>query len=206
MEVGEHTPSGHPELRGKVVEQLRAVHALKVGALAIFGPTLAEVHKQREEHALPEVGDLLEKMTSTFGGHEATTREHERRVRARLRALGAAPSKPRQATLRVAATLRARLGPIGGQNHGTRARDAFVFEHLEVASWELLEHLAERVGDAETAKLARECRAEDDEMAALIRRNFPNALSLMLAADGLPTLRASEAGEGQEIEPSADEG
>jgi ferritin-like metal-binding protein YciE len=89
----------------------------------------------------------------------------------------------------MAALLRAHAGRIGGQNHGASARDAFVFEHLEIASWELLEQLAERVGDQETAELARDCRAEDDEMAALIRRNFPNVLSLMLASEGLPTLR-----------------
>lgn len=105
-------------------------------------------------------------MTSAFGGHEAATREHQRRLKRRLRALGAGPSKPREVGLRVAAILRARLGQIAGQNHGSNARDAFVFEHLEIASWELLDHLAERVVDTETAALARECRGDDDEMAS----------------------------------------
>ncbi len=189
MEVRDHMAAGHPELRNKVVAQLQTVHALKSGALRMFGPMLAEVRKQKEEQALSEVQDLLERMTSAFGGHEETTREHERRLRARLRELGAEASKPREVGLGVAALLRAHVGRIGGQNHGASARDAFVFEHLEIASWELLEHLAERIGDPETAELARECRAEDDEMAALIRRNFPNVLSLMLASEGLPTLR-----------------
>ncbi len=207
MEHSDNT-APYPELRGKVVEQLQTVHALKAGALRMFGPMLAEVHKQKEKQALPEVQDLLEKMTSAFGGHEGTTREHERRVRARLRALGAGPSKPRELGLSAAALLRGHLGRIGGQNHGASARDAFVFEHLEIASWELLEHLAERIGDAETAELARECRADDDEMAALIRRNFPNVFSLMLASEGLPTFRESERagdGEAQQAEASADE-
>lgn len=76
----EHTSSaGHVQLRGKVVEQLQTIYALKSPALRMFGPTLAEVHKQKGERAFPEVQDLLEKMTSAFGGHEATTREHERR-------------------------------------------------------------------------------------------------------------------------------
>jgi hypothetical protein len=39
----------------------------------------------------------------------------------------------------LAALLRGNLGRIGAQNHGANARDAFVFEHLEIASWELLE-------------------------------------------------------------------
>jgi ferritin-like metal-binding protein YciE len=155
------------------------------------------------------VQDLLEKMTGAFGEHEATTREHERRLRARLRTLGAGPSKPREVGLKTVALLRAHLARIGGQNHGAGARDAFVFEHLEIASWELLEHLADRAGDPETAELARECRADDDEMAALIRRNFPNVVSLMLASEGLPTLREpeeSDEGEREESEASSEEG
>lgn len=208
MEHSDNT-APYPELRGKVVEQLQTVHALKAGALRMFGPMLADVHKQRDEQALPEVEDLLENMTSAFGVHEGSTREHERRVRARLRTLGVGPSKRRNLGLSAVVLLHRRLGRIGGQNHGASARDAFVFEHLEIASWELLEHLAERIGDAETAELARECRADDDEMAALIRRNFPNVLSLMLASEGLPTSRESETagdGEAQHAEASADEG
>ena len=62
----EHMPSaGHPQLRRKVVEQLQTIHALKSGALRMFAPTLAEVHKQKREQALPEVQDLLENGVST---------------------------------------------------------------------------------------------------------------------------------------------
>lgn len=183
---------GRGELRGKVIAQLQTVHALKSSALRMFGPMLADVRRQKDSQALPEVHDLLERMVSAFGGHEEATRDHEHRVRARLRALGAGTSKAREAGLGTAAVMRGHLGRIGGQNHGAAARDAFVFEHLEIASWELLEHLAERTADSETAELARSCRGDDDDMAALIRRNFPNVLSLMLASEGLPTMREVE--------------
>jgi len=183
---------GRGELRGKVIAQLQTVHALKSSALRMFGPMLADVRRQKDSQALPEVHDLLERMASAFGGHEEATRDHEHRARARLRALGAGTSKPREAALGTAAVMRGHLGRIGGQNHGAAARDAFVFEHLEIASWELLEHLAERVADSETAELARSCRGDDDDMAALIRQNFPNVLSLMLASEGLPTMREVE--------------
>ena len=86
-------------------------------------------------------------------------------------------------------TARARLGSLRGQNHGANARDAFVYEHLEIATLTLLELLADRAGDEATAEVARTCRADDDEMAALIRRNLTNVLSLMLASRGLPTRR-----------------
>ena len=186
------TASDAAALRPKLIEQLQTLHATKAAALRMFDVMLAAVRKQRDAGELPEVQDLLERMTKAFGGHEEETREHERRLRARLEALDAAPSKPRELGLAAAALVRAHVGRIGGQNHGANARDAFVFEHLEIACWELLEQLAERTGDAETAELARSCRAEDDEMASVIRRNFTNVLSLALASEGLPTLRPPE--------------
>lgn len=53
MEVGEHRTAGHHELGAKVIDQLQAVHALKSGALHIFAPMLAEVHRQKEGQTLP---------------------------------------------------------------------------------------------------------------------------------------------------------
>lgn len=183
---------GPAALRPKLIEQLQTVHAIKAAALRMFDVMLSAVRSQRDAGALPEVQHLLARMTEAFGGHEDQTRAHERALRARLAELGARPSRPRQLSLCAAAVLRANLGRLRGPNHGANARDAFVFEHLEIACWEMLEQLAERAEDLETAQLARTCRGEDDEMAALIRRNFTNVLSLTLACEGLPTLRAPD--------------
>jgi ferritin-like metal-binding protein YciE len=195
MASGPASPTPSPDaLQPKLIEGLQTVHAIKSAGLRMFATMLPAVRRQRDDPAMSEVHDLLERMANAFGGHEQTTREHERRLRARLTELGAAPSRPRELGLGAAALLRGHLGRIGGQNHGANARDAFVFEHLEIATWELLEQLAERLGDRATADLARTCRADDDEMAALVRRNFTNVLSLMLASEGLPPFRD---GEGQ---------
>jgi ferritin-like metal-binding protein YciE len=176
-------------LRTKVVEQLQALHALKAGALRTFDAILADVKKDHAARTLPSVDDLLEKMIGAFGGHAEETREHERRLRSRLEALGTATSKPREIGITAAALVRAQLGRIGGLNYGSGARDAFVYEHLEIASLELLERLAHRAGDTETEELARSVREEDEAMAATIRRNFENVLSLMLAGAGLDPQR-----------------
>jgi hypothetical protein len=77
-----------------------------------------------------------------------------------------------------------------GQNHGANARDAFVFEHLEIALLALLEQLADPTGDTATADAARLCKAQDETMAATINGNWTDVLSLTLASAGLPTVRA----------------
>lgn len=184
--------TGVPALQTRVIEQLQVLHATKSAALRMFDVMLAAVRRQRDMRALPEVQDLLERMTQAFEGHAEETRAHERALRGRLEAVGARPSRPRELSLCAAALVRANVGRIGGQNHGANARDAFVFEHLEIACWDVLEQLAERAGDPQTARLACACRTDDEEMAALIRRNFANVVSLMLACEGLPTLRAPE--------------
>jgi hypothetical protein len=84
---------------------------------------------------------------------------------------------------------RARLAALGAQNYGANARDAFVHEHLEIATLHLLEQLADRAGDAETARAARKSRAQDEEMAQTINRNWTGVLSLKLASSALPTGR-----------------
>jgi ferritin-like metal-binding protein YciE len=179
-------------LHAPLVRQLQSTHALKAGALRMFDPMLAAVAAERDGGRLPEVTDLLTRMHKAFSMHREQTADHADRLAARLGSLGAGPARGRVAGMAAGSAARARLGAIGGQNHGANARDAFVFEHLEIANLHLLEQLAERAGDGETAQAARDCRADDEEQAATIERNFTNVLTLMLASRGLPTLRPPE--------------
>lgn len=183
--------SGHP-LGPELVRRVRALHALKAGALRMFDPMLATVARSREDEALAEVHDLLGRMHGAFGRHREETATHAQRLADRLRSMGAAPSRPQVAAVGAGSALRARAGAVGGMNFGAAARDAFVFEHLEIAQASLLERLAERAGDEATAALAREIRTEDEAMAATINRNWTNVLSLTLATRGLPVMRPPE--------------
>lgn len=184
--------SADPGLRSQLVAQLRAAHALKAGALRMFDPMLAAVSRDRRAATMPEVDDLLEKMLSRFSSHREETADHAGQLAARLTALGASPSRRRMAAAAAGAVGRARLGVIGGQNYGANARDAFVYEHLEIATLRLLEQFAERAGDPETARMASACRRQDEAMVETINGNWANVASLMLASRGLPTRRPAE--------------
>lgn len=176
-------------LEGQVVRQLQTAHALKAGALRMFDPMLAAVAKARDAEGMAEVADLLGRMHRVFSGHREETASHATRLVARLRDLEAGPARGKLHGMSAGAIARAQLG---GRNFGADARDAFVFEHLEIATLHLLEQAAERAGDAETAELARACRADDEEMAGAINRNWTNVLSLALASKGIPPMRPIE--------------
>ena len=64
------------------------------------------------------------------------------------------------------------------------ARDAFVTEHMEIAAYHLLERLAEKAGDQETAEVARRNRADEEAMAHKIHSNWDRFLELTLATPG----------------------
>lgn len=181
------------DLRKPLVSQLKALHALKTGALKMFDPMLAAVAKARDsDPKMAEVSDLLGRMHGAFSAHRQNTAENAELLGARIVALGDKPSAPLTQMFSVGSMARAHLGGIGGQSFGANARDAFVFEHLEIAQANLLAQLADRAQDPETAQLARKCIEDDTNQREIINRNWVNVLSLQLASKGKPVHRPAE--------------
>ena len=107
------------------------------------------------------------------------TEEQERRVRERLEAHAADPSRLKDVV--------ARAGGLGiGCSH-ERSRTprkvvahAYSYEHMELAAYELLSIVAEKAGDAETAAVARSIRDQEAAMAERLAAGFDRAVDASL--------------------------
>jgi ferritin-like metal-binding protein YciE len=106
----------------------------------------------------PQVIDLLEH-------HKHETEQQSERLRRRLEAHGATPSMVREAGGILGALAKLPLDLVRSEKAGRLARDAYATEHMEIASYHLLERVARRAGDEETAEIARQNRAEEEAMA-----------------------------------------
>jgi ferritin-like metal-binding protein YciE len=68
---------------------------------------------------------------------------------------------------------------------GRNARDGYATEHMEIAAYQLLERVAERAGDEETAEVARQNRADEERMAQKIDANWDRFAELSLVEAGV---------------------
>jgi ferritin-like metal-binding protein YciE len=123
-------------------------------------------------------------LRKVFEDHLEETRAQQAAVEARLSAHDARPSRFKSALLRLGGI---NLGGFFGAQPDTAAKLAgftFAFEHLEVASYELLRRVAARVGDDETARIAERIAGEERAAAAAVRAGFERATEAALEAQG----------------------
>ena len=150
----------------QVVKYLTDVHSIEEQALAQMrsAPDLA--------------GD--EQLAAAFRAHLTETERHEQLVRDRLEALGASPSKLKDAAgygSGKAFVLFARSQP---DTTGKLTTHALSYEHMEWAAYELLMRIARRAADEETAALAERIRDEEAAMAERLEQSFDRAVEASL--------------------------
>jgi ferritin-like metal-binding protein YciE len=120
-------------------------------------------------------------LAQSFRAHLVETEGQERRVRARLEAHDAAPSKVKDLVMQAGGLGFALFAKVQPDTPGKLTAHAYSYEHLELASYELLLRVAERAGDEETAAVAREIREQERAMGERLAGSFDRAAQASLA-------------------------
>lgn len=124
-------------------------------------------------------------MKSMLEHHKEETERHEQLLKERHDALGEETSAPKEAQTVAAALLKGIADRARTDKPVKNARDGYVTEHMEIACYQILEQLAERADDPETADVARRNRADEEEMARKIDASWDRALDLTLDEAGI---------------------
>jgi ferritin-like metal-binding protein YciE len=162
-EVGELSQ----EFEGQLVKHIDEALAMEQSVLAM----LDSASRTLEDDEVKEVLRL----------HRVDTERHMDRLRERLDAHGATPSIVREAGGIVGGLMKSVLDLTRGERAARGARDVYATEHLEIASYQLLERVATRAGDDATAEVARLNRADEERMASWIDDHWDRFAELALA-------------------------
>ena len=117
--------------------------------------------------------------------HHSVTLEQIARLEARLRAHHEAPSALKGMSRQFGAFLSSLRDLVRDDRPAENAREAFVIEHLEIGTYEVLERIALRAGDSETAQVALQSRAEEEAMVGVIVASWDRLVDQMLAEKGI---------------------
>lgn len=117
--------------------------------------------------------------------HKLETERHAERMQQRLEAHEASPSMIREAGGIAGALMKGVLDLARPEKAGRNARDGYTTEHLEIAAYQLLERIAKRAGDEETATAARENRADEEAMAKRLDGHWDTFAELSLREQGI---------------------
>ena len=154
---------------------------------------LTDVHSI-EDQALEQkrrAPDMVEgAFADSFRRHLEETESQERRVRERLEAHDASPSKLKDVAGKGGGFGMVLFAKSQPDTPTKLALHAFSYEHMEVAAYELLARAAREAGDEETAEMALAIADEEREMAGRIAAAFDEAVE-----QGLREVNPDDPGE-----------
>ena len=160
----------HPtdDLTERLVSYLADAHAIEQQSIGLLERAL-EVSPTGDLHA-------------AYEQHLEESRRHSELLERRLDALGGSPSAVKDAAMRLGALNWATFFKAHPDTPGKVAAFAYAFEHLEMGGYEQLIRVAERAGDAESARVARTILAEERAAASTLAGCWDEAVSAALEA------------------------
>jgi ferritin-like metal-binding protein YciE len=164
---------GAEDIGKDLVKYLRDAHALEAQAMQLLetGPQIAGFD------ALAEV----------FAEHLEQTREHQQLIDERLAAHDAGPSRFQAGAMRAGAL---NLGTFFKAQPDTPVKlagFAYAFEALEIGAYELLERVAQRAGDEQTAGVAQRILADERFASERVADTWDAAVAAGLAETVWPS-------------------
>src|SRR3954467_5029496 len=138
-----------------------------------------EVQAQAQMKAAPKMAGTDE-LARIYEEHERETEEHKRMVEERLEAHDASPSKLKDVVAAATAVPFILFAKSQPDTPGKLAAHALSYEHMEHAGYELLQRVAERAGDTETAQVARTIADQELAMAERIESRFDETVEASL--------------------------
>jgi ferritin-like metal-binding protein YciE len=153
-------------LQEQIVKYLGDIHSIEEQALV-------------QMKVAPKIaGDAT--LEANFERHIGETEDQKQRVEQRLDQLGGSPNKLKDIAGAASAPAFALFAKFQPDTPGKLTSHAFSYEHMEMAAYELLSRLAERANDRQTAELAKEIAAQENEMARRLSENWDVAVNASL--------------------------
>jgi ferritin-like metal-binding protein YciE len=169
-------------LQEQLVVQIQDAHAMEANVLRML-ETMISTTKD-------------EGIRGELEHHKEETARHKQLLAERLEAHDAQPSKMRDITAQGGAMMKGLIDLARDEKTAKNARDGFTTEHLEIATYELLERFARRACDEATAEIAKRNRRDEEAMAQKIAANWDKFVDLTVREENL----ADEADQSEESE------
>jgi ferritin-like metal-binding protein YciE len=160
-----------PELKDQLVKHIGEAHAMEQSVLRLLDDMIGTTED-------PQIREELEH-------HREETERHAARMEDCLASYGESPSLTKEVGGVLGAVMKSAVDLARGEKAGRNARDGFATEHLEIASYELLERIALKAGDERTAQAARENRADEEAMAQKLASHWDKFAELSLVEEGV---------------------
>jgi ferritin-like metal-binding protein YciE len=158
-------------LEEKLVEYIDDAYAMEQNVLRMLDGMITTTDDPQMKRALER--------------HKKQTEKQAERLEECLSEHGAAPSAVKEAGGIMAALMKGVLDMARGDKAGRNARDGFATEHMEIASYQMLERVAKKAGDRHTAAVARQNREEEEAMARSIDAKWNRIVEQSLKEEGV---------------------